>query len=71
MAGTTEGGKKAAITTRKRLGKRKLSELRRKAAQSGGRGYFGKLKEENPEKLREIIAAREARRKAKLNVGKD
>lgn len=65
MAGTSAGGKRAAITTRKRLGKKKLSALRSKAGKASGRGYFGKLKEEDPAKLRQIIAEREAKRKAK------
>lgn len=65
MAGTSDGGKKAAQTLRKRIGKKQLSALRSKAASTGGRGYFGYLKEHDPEKLKAIIAKREANRKAK------
>jgi hypothetical protein len=65
MAGTTQGGKKAAVTTRKKLGTKRFNEIRVKGGKTRGRGYFGYLKEHNPAKLRQIIADREAKRKAK------
>ncbi len=67
MSGTTEGAFKGNRTRKKMYTKKQIAEMNRKGGlvSKGGGQYFKWLKENDPDKLREIIRKREIKRKYK------
>lgn len=54
MGQTPEGARKAAKTRKKKYGRNHFKRVGAARAKSGTPSYFAKLKEEDPEKLRQI-----------------
>lgn len=54
MAGSKLGGQKAALTNKRRYGANYYSMIGRKGGLKGTRGGFNVMKEEDPERLREV-----------------
>lgn len=67
MAGTSEGVQKGNETRKKMYTAKELKEIYRKGgvASKGGGQFFKYLKENDPDKLAEIIRKREIKRKYK------
>lgn len=62
MAGTPEGGRKAAITRRQNYSKEQISEMNRKGGYASSGGGFAWMKKHDPVRFRQIIAERASKR---------
>lgn len=70
MAQTSDGAKKAAATRRKNYTPQQISDIKRRGGEARTPGGFGYLKKNDPERFKQIIKDREARKAARKAAAK-